>query len=519
MKKILTIIFLFLAFSHGFSQYKSVRDRWASIWSSGNNAQARALSIDSTLSDVLDSATYLYNNPKVSRDSLELWAISDMYVRIDVTEPTSINTKQNARYYYEISANDTIDVIDDLGYNYAYESNLTEAITVIEWQNDDNTSELFLRYNGTVLNIVGLLDLTARNKIIIERSPLSGEAIGQVLSINYSGTFAKRTLPADPLVLSAFVLNDNPDSLFVAFDKEVDVTNTTDITLPFVNGTPKTITGVGGSGNDTLTFTLSGDFEEGDTAIFTYGGSNTITSTANGLGLEAGSDTVVNNVASVNYTAYYDFAGDYADASGNYSALTNSNATIYTGTDRNGLTNNAADLDGTASLSAPSQLLTDLKTYSASSFSMWVRMPDVTPSSTMSILSFGDTDNNNYIMFNMSASTGVMRISCVIGGVIQYVLATDANNLSTDTWHNVIFIHNGTQPTIYVDGVAVAQTFSTDLDRTAWIPEIANLDNIKIGTLDFNAVGEILYYTGQFDDWKIFDHVLTSQEIADLNAE
>lgn len=99
-----------------------------------------------------------------------------------------------------------------------------------------------------------------------------------------------------PTVTSATIEDATPDELVVVFSEEVNVTNTTGLTLDndFSALTIDSI--VSGNGTDTVTFQLSGSASNGETGDFVYSGSNTIEDLS-GNALAAGSTAVTNNIA------------------------------------------------------------------------------------------------------------------------------------------------------------------------------------------------------------------------------
>ena len=50
-----------------------------------------------------------------------------------------------------------------------------------------------------------------------------------------------------------------------------------------------------------------------------------------------------------------------------------------------------------------------------------------------------------------------------------------------NTWTHVAITQDGTEPVLYVDGVAVAQTFGVTTDKTVWFNDLIGLDNGRIG--------------------------------------
>lgn len=100
-----------------------------------------------------------------------------------------------------------------------------------------------------------------------------------------------------PTVTSATVENADPDALVVVFDEVVTITDTTGLSLDG-SWAGTTITGVTGSGTNTLTFALDTPVANGEAGNFVYGGTNNIVDSSTN-GLVAGSTAVTNNVSAI----------------------------------------------------------------------------------------------------------------------------------------------------------------------------------------------------------------------------
>ena len=101
---------------------------------------------------------------------------------------------------------------------------------------------------------------------------------------------------------------------------------------------------------------------------------------------------------------------------------------------------------------------------------------------------------------------------------VKYKLYTGTGVLTTN-WSHVAVIHDGIQPTLYINGEAVAQTFFTDIDRTFWFNDLTGLDNADIATLDYYNNANLQFFNGELDDIRIYDRALTEPEIQSLYNE
>lgn len=238
-------------------------------------------------------------------DSIEAMAQNDMFARLDTTEPISINSKIAGYYQYNISANDTIALVDNLGYNYAFgdTTRTTEAVFSIDWQNNDNVSELFLSYDGTIIDIGGIADLALNNLIVCYRKPSSGTAIDQVLSCNYSYTFAKYVTPTSPTVTSLTVENATPSQLDVVFSEAV-TGDLTDWNIASDGDAISISSLISGDGTSEWGIALSRDVVTGETLTLTIGASNTVVSVSSALALDYSTiPSVTNNVVAAGFNS------------------------------------------------------------------------------------------------------------------------------------------------------------------------------------------------------------------------
>jgi len=158
-------------------------------------------------------------------------------------------------------------------------------------------------------------------------------------------------------------------------------------------------------------------------------------------------------------------------------------------------------------------VLSSVATDTQGAFSAWVAPTDATPVSSTIIIGFGDNDADNRLYYNITefSPAGRLIAVCRINGVTQWILGTDAAITSDDTWVSVILSHNGTEPVLYVNGVAVAQTFTNTTDKTAWLNDIPAIDIATVGMLRYSSQSRN-FFEGLIDEPAIFSTALTSQQ-------
>ena len=143
---------------------------------------------------------------------------------------------------------------------------------------------------------------------------------------------------------------------------------------------------------------------------------------------------------------------------------------------------------------------------------------DGTPTAIERIYSFADTSGaNDYFLFQIQTD-GKIKVVFRVGGVNQWVLDTDNAVMSTATWAELALVQDAVSPVLYVDNVAVAQTLSTSTDTTAWFNDFTDVDNGKLGALQFNGVAEGSYFQGTFQAAYFSTDAKDASWLANFNA-
>jgi len=147
--------------------------------------------------------------------------------------------------------------------------------------------------------------------------------------------------------------------------------------------------------------------------------------------------------------------------------------------------------------------------------SIWVKPVDATPISNEFLFSFGDTDADTRIS-GFIRTDGTVRFEAKTEGGIWWRVTTDAAALSDATWGHLAFTQDGTQPVIYVNGTAVAQTTSSVSDISKWMNDIAGLDNGRLGCQNANSGGDDIFFNGNIDDFLYTSDAKTLAQIQDI---
>lgn len=176
---------------------------------------------------------------------------------------------------------------------------------------------------------------------------------------------------------------------------------------------------------------------------------------------------------------------------------------------------NALDLDGNNDVVNADALVSDLASDTAGTWVLWVKPTDSTPSGTEIILSPGDTDALTRISLFYLA-TGILKVQVTVANSNKWALETDSAPFTSGVWTQVALVQNGTAAVLYIDAVAVDQTFSISLDKTTWFSDMPGLDNVRFGSLKWNSGGDVAHYAGVLDELGFWNSALTSGEITAL---
>ena len=183
-----------------------------------------------------------------------------------------------------------------------------------------------------------------------------------------------------------------------------------------------------------------------------------------------------------------------------------------------GKINEAFLLNGTDDFININSVLTALASDTKGTLAIWVKPVDATPLTVERMLSFGDTDANEFMDIRNRGASAKIRIKVRNAAGNLWTLDSDNAVFSDNTWVHIALVQDGVSPVLYIDGVAVAQTFSTSTDKTAWFSVLTGLDNGRIGNVSNNGGGEIRHFNGTIDDARFYDVALTADDISSIYA-
>jgi hypothetical protein len=172
------------------------------------------------------------------------------------------------------------------------------------------------------------------------------------------------------------------------------------------------------------------------------------------------------------------------------------------------------DFDGVDDNIDMDAILPSVASNTAGTMNAWIKTSVATPNI---VISFTDASANTIVMTQI-ISSGIVRSVATVAGANKWDLRTNAAN-ATGVWVNVSCSHNGTAPVLYVNGVAVAQTFITQSDKTVWISGLTGLDKARIGASRILGNPDASFFTGQMGEVRVYNRGLSAAEtLAIYNA-
>ena len=102
------------------------------------------------------------------------------------------------------------------------------------------------------------------------------------------------------------------------------------------------------------------------------------------------------------------------------------------------------------------------------------------------LISAGDVNAAEYI--NLHVHNGYLNCTLADGGApADFDIESDNLVVPPGGWYHIAVVQDGTQPILYVNGVAVAATNDISTDLTKWFADLNGIDNANIGILDQNT--------------------------------
>ena len=259
-------------------------------------------------------------------------------------------------------------------------------------------------------------------------------------------------------------------------------------------------------------------------------GVHTITATAtNGEGLTH-PDTISFTVDTTlppppptsNLLVHHTFENNLLDSSAlqNDATISAGGTEIYTTA---GIVDAAAfDFDGNTNLNVPNESDYDFEHTDPFSISLWFNSDDLATATSQPLLvKASGLGRTGYSLYLDNSDHLVLSISNRLANPDELQVLSSGFTAAQDTWYHVSVTYDGTGSTngissvqMYIDGVP--QTVVQDGATGTVTQSILNNSSVRIGGMPSNAGNQHLY--GALDDIRIYDGVLTQQEVDDLYA-
>ena len=147
---------------------------------------------------------------------------------------------------------------------------------------------------------------------------------------------------------------------------------------------------------------------------------------------------------------------------------------------------------------------------STGSFSLWILPDDITQ--TSGLYSHGANVGAAATNLLLEQVAGKIRLFGRIQATAGFDIITTSDVLTKRVWTHIAVVHNGTRPTIYINGEAVAMTDTAATDLTVWWSVLVDLDEGRIGCKTINNV-ESEFFDGCIGDVKYWTRDLSAAEV------
>ena len=149
-------------------------------------------------------------------------------------------------------------------------------------------------------------------------------------------------------------------------------------------------------------------------------------------------------------------------------------------------------------------------TDNTGSVSIWVNPTNYTTGQQV-IWCFNGVGYRDYIgLFQLS--TGVIGFETADNGVNKWRVVTTSAAVSNGSWTNLTCTFNGSNAVIYVNGVAVSQSYTHTSDVTYWWDNLIPT-NYRLGVLQVPGYSTGQYYNGKISNSAMWSVALTSDQI------
>ncbi len=172
---------------------------------------------------------------------------------------------------------------------------------------------------------------------------------------------------------------------------------------------------------------------------------------------------------------------------------------------------NSFTFDGNYDFIDCSSAASSISADNEGTISIWVQPNDITSDQTIVCLS-ASTLSRQYLNFKLTSSGFGVDMRTSSHPTTGFAVIADVNPFSLGTWTHLAIVQNGVSPQLYVDGVAVAQTFVVSTNDQKWLNDMGSFDTINIGRIFTSDLNKNYFY-GKVDEFSYFSSALISTDI------
>jgi len=144
------------------------------------------------------------------------------------------------------------------------------------------------------------------------------------------------------------------------------------------------------------------------------------------------------------------------------------------------------------------------------SISVWINPTDYTTGQQV-VFCFNGSGYRDYIgVFQLSS--GVIGFETADNGTNKWRVITTSSTVNNGAWTHLFCTFNGSNAVIYVDGVAVSQSYTHTSDITYWWNDLTPT-NLRLGILLVSGYSTSQYYNGNIGPVQIYNRALSSSEV------
>jgi hypothetical protein len=219
--------------------------------------------------------------------------------------------------------------------------------------------------------------------------------------------------------------------------------------------------------------------------------------------------------------AYYPFNGNTLDMSGNGYNGSNNGATPTK--NRFGMDNSAYSFNGISNFIDISSHVSSLNFAEPSTFSFWIKTNQDNGQTVFSV-SDGTSGSFNSAIFIGNNITSTLTNEIALAShkrnddefYIAGFTTTKRDTMIDNNWHHLVYIFNGTSTEIYLDNklMNIQSNFGTNNGNFG---NITNAARVLLGARNANGLG--FFLNGSLDDFRIYNRVLSKNELTALYYE